>query len=119
MAVNSLSADKFFGPKNSDCIGEIEMDIDTLLSSLLPEDIDRLNYAVETGHWPDGPPITDEQRDNAMQVVMLYQSRHNLDAQHMTIGIGGDITIKSKIELKKAFPTDMNLISSFPLNQKS
>jgi uncharacterized protein YeaC (DUF1315 family) len=38
-----------------------------------------------------------------MQAVMLYQSKHNTDAQHMTVAVGGEISFKSKQELKKQF----------------
>jgi uncharacterized protein YeaC (DUF1315 family) len=38
-----------------------------------------------------------------MQAVMLYQSKHNTDAQHMSVAAGGEICFKSKAELKKQF----------------
>jgi uncharacterized protein YeaC (DUF1315 family) len=38
-----------------------------------------------------------------MQAVMLYQSKHNSEAQHMTVAQGGEISFKSKAELKKQF----------------
>ncbi|WP_434359587.1 DUF1315 family protein [Parasalinivibrio latis] len=79
------------------------MKVEDLLSMMTPEVYQRMSYAVETGKWPDGTPLTPEQRDSAMQAVMLYQSRHNADAQHMTVAQGGDIEFKSKAELKKAF----------------
>jgi uncharacterized protein YeaC (DUF1315 family) len=41
-----------------------------------------------------------------MQAVMLYQSKHNVEAQHMTVAAGGDISFKSKAELKKQFTSD-------------
>ncbi|MCV5215628.1 DUF1315 family protein [Escherichia coli] len=41
-----------------------------------------------------------------MQAVMLYQSKHNTEAQHMTVAAGGEISFKSKQELKKQFNTD-------------
>lgn len=77
------------------------MKVEDLLSMMTPEVYQRMSYAVETGKWPDGTPLTPEQRDSAMQAVMLYQSRHNADAQHMTVAQGGDIEFKSKAELKK------------------
>ncbi|MCC4797557.1 hypothetical protein BCT30_17435 [Enterovibrio norvegicus] len=79
------------------------MDIEQLLESITPEAFERLNYAVATGKWPEGTPLTQEQRDNAIQVVMLYQSRNNTDPQHMSVAAGGDIKFKSKSELKRDF----------------
>ncbi|MDG2627326.1 DUF1315 family protein, partial [Vibrio parahaemolyticus] len=53
--------------------------------------------------WPEGTTLSKEQRDSCMQAVMLYQSKHNTDAQHMTVAVGGEISFKSKQELKKQF----------------
>ncbi|MDD1781330.1 DUF1315 family protein [Enterovibrio sp. ZSDZ35] len=86
------------------------MDIEQLLSSVTPDVFERLNYAVETGKWPEGTPLTPEQRDNAMQLVMLYQSRNNTDPQHMSVAAGGDIKLKSKAELKREFSSGQDTI---------
>ncbi|GAK17486.1 hypothetical protein JCM19053_2432 [Vibrio sp. JCM 19053] len=77
------------------------MDAEQLLQAMTPEVYDRLVYAVETGRWPEGTTLSKEQRDSCMQAVMLYQSKHNTDAQHMTVAAGGEISFKSKQELKK------------------
>lgn len=79
------------------------MNVEQLLNAMTPEVYERLNYAIETGRWLDGSPITKEQRDSCMQAVMLYQSKHNHDAQHMTVAAGGEVSFKSKAELKKQF----------------
>ncbi|TDE23453.1 DUF1315 family protein [Vibrio owensii] len=79
------------------------MDAEQLLNAITPEVYERLVYAVETGRWPEGTPLSQEQRDSCMQAVMLYQSKHNTEAQHMTVAVGGEISFKSKRELKKQF----------------
>ena len=79
------------------------MNAEQLLNAITPEVYDRLVYAVETGRWPEGPPLSQEQRDSCMQAVMLFQSKHNTEAQHMTVAAGGEISFKSKQELKKQF----------------
>ncbi len=38
-----------------------------------------------------------------MQLVMLWQARHNTDAQHMTIDTNGQMVMKSKQQLKEDF----------------
>ncbi len=38
-----------------------------------------------------------------MQLVMLWQSRHNHQPQHMSIGQGGELVTRSKRELKEEF----------------
>ena len=79
------------------------MDAEQLLQAMTPEVYDRLVYAVETGRWPEGTTLSKEQRDSCMQAVMLYQSKHNTAADHMSIAAGGEIKFKSKAELKKEF----------------
>ena len=72
------------------------MDTERLLDAITPEAYEKLTYAVETGRWPDGTTLSKEQRDSCMQAVMLYQSKHNVEAQHMTVAAGGEISFKSK-----------------------
>ena len=79
------------------------MDINKLLESMTPEVFENLQYAVETGKWHNGTLLSQEQRSTCMQVMMLYQSKHNKDAEHMTVAEGGEIVFKSKAELKKQF----------------
>ncbi|MEZ8141763.1 hypothetical protein A1OO_04825 [Enterovibrio norvegicus FF-33] len=94
------------------------MDIEQLLSSITPEAYDRLSFAVETGKWPEGTPLSQEQRDHAMQVVMLYQSRHNTEPQHMTVAAGGDITLKSKSALQREFAKNQETIIQKNVNDE-
>ncbi|WP_086983627.1 YeaC family protein [Vibrio aphrogenes] len=88
------------------------MNVEQLLAAMTPEVYQRLNYAIETGRWLDGTPISQEQRDACMQAVMLYQSKHNVDAQHMTVAAGGEVSFKSKAELKKQFaePNEADIV---------
>ncbi|NAW62952.1 DUF1315 family protein [Vibrio sp. V31_P5A7T61] len=79
------------------------MDTHQLVDAITPEAYQRLLFAVETGKWPEGTPLSQSQRDSCMQAVMLYQSRHNVEADHMSIGVGGEMVLKSKRELKKCF----------------
>ncbi|NDL62463.1 YeaC family protein [Acerihabitans arboris] len=75
------------------------MDVDALMANLTPEIYQRLKTAVELGKWPDGVPLTGEQKDNCLQMVMLWQARHNHRPEHMSIGTDGQIVMKSKREL--------------------
>ncbi|WP_070967480.1 YeaC family protein [Vibrio sonorensis] len=94
------------------------MDAEQLINAITPEVYERLLYAVETGKWPEGTPLSQEQRDSCMQAVMLYQSKHNSDAQHMTVAQGGEISFKSKAELKKQFQQEQSDIVRVNVNQK-
>ncbi|CDH02027.1 YeaC family protein [Xenorhabdus bovienii] len=83
------------------------MKLDDLLSAMTSEIYQRLVQAVELGKWQDGVPLTPEQKEHSLQMVMLWQAKHNHDPEHMTIGTDGQITIKSKQELKAMFQSEM------------
>ncbi|MFZ4833725.1 YeaC family protein [Rouxiella sp. Mn2063] len=82
------------------------MEVNELIGVMTPEIYQRLVLAVELGKWPDGVRLTPEQKEYSLQAVMLYQARHNVDAQHMTVGTDGQIVTKSKQELKQQFSQD-------------
>ncbi|WP_270220770.1 YeaC family protein [Kosakonia cowanii] len=79
------------------------MNIDEIVSNMTPEIYQRLATAVELGKWPDGVALTPEQKENSLQLVMLWQARNNVQAQHMTIDTNGQMVMKSKQQLKEEF----------------
>ena len=89
------------------------MDIEQIIASMTPELYQRLATAVELGKWPDGVALTPEQKENSMQLVMLWQARNNTDAQHMTIDTNGQMVMKSKQQLKEDFGIVPKLIATF------
>lgn len=91
------------------------MNIDALLAAMTPAVYDRLRQAVETGKWPDGTVLTEEQRESAMQAVLLYQSKIEKSSEHMTVNDKGEIVHKSKKEFRDAFASeqDPNSIARF------
>lgn len=79
------------------------MSIEQIIDGMTEEVYQRLVTAVELGKWPDGVALTDEQKENSLQLVMLWQARYNTDAQHMTIDTQGQMVMKSKQQLKEDF----------------
>jgi len=79
------------------------MNAQQLVDSITPEAYQRLCYAVETGKWPEGNALSAEQRESCIQAMMLYQSKHNKQPEHMTVAAGGELHIKSKNEFKQSF----------------
>jgi hypothetical protein len=79
------------------------MNIEQMLANITPEVYENLKYAVETGKWQNGTPVSQEQRDNALQLVLAYQSKVEKSNQHFTIGEDGEMVMKSKRELKREF----------------
>ena len=90
------------------------MDIEQIIDSMTPEVYQRLATAVELGKWPDGVALTPEQKENSLQLVMLWQARYNTDAQHMTIDTSGQMVMKSKQQLKEDFGIVPKPISMAP-----
>ena len=72
------------------------MDYSKLIDSLTPDLVARFSEAVETGKWPDGSALSDEQRENCMQAIMLYNARHNQTDQPFTIDAEGQIRTAKK-----------------------
>ena len=91
------------------------MEIEQMIDSMTPEVYQRLVTAVELGKWPDGVALTEAQKENSLQLVMLYQARHNSDAQHMPIDTNGQMVMKSKQQLKEDFGIAPKPISTFKL----
>ena len=89
------------------------MDIEQIIASMTPELYQRLATAVELGKWPDGVALTPEQKENSMQLVILWQARNNTDAQHMTIDTNGQMVMKSKQQLKEDFGIVPKPIATF------
>lgn len=80
--------------------------LQTLLAGMTPEVYQRLATASETGKWPDGVALTPEQREHTLQLVMLWQTQHNDNPDHMTISKDGDMVIKTKQQLRQEFGID-------------
>jgi hypothetical protein len=79
------------------------VEIEQIIDGMTEDVYQRLATAVELGKWPDGVALTPEQKENCLQLVMLWQARYNTEAQHMTIDTKGQMVMKSKQQLKEDF----------------
>lgn len=52
------------------------MDYLQLIATMPPETYKSLVRSVEIGKWPDGRPVTSEQRENAMQAIIAWGEHH-------------------------------------------
>ncbi|WP_107851061.1 YeaC family protein [Oceanimonas marisflavi] len=79
----------------------------------MPKEVyERLKTAVELGKWPDGSALTQEQKENSMQAVLAWQAMHNDNPEHMTIGKGGELVMKTKAELRRQFRDEEEIVRS-------
>ena len=59
------------------------MEYQDLLKQLSPEVYTRFKRALELGRWPDGQPLTDDQRQHCMQAVIAYDQIHLSEEQRV------------------------------------
>ncbi|MDP5291506.1 DUF1315 family protein [Oceanimonas sp. CHS3-5] len=79
----------------------------------MPKEVyERLKTAVELGKWPDGSALTQEQKENSMQAVLAWQAMHNDNPEHMSIGKGGELVMKTKAELRRQFRDEEEIVRS-------
>lgn len=79
------------------------MTINDLVKNVTPEIYQNLKTAVELGKWPDGAALSDEQKDNSLQLVMAYQSKVLNSTEHFTVGADGNIVTRNKNDLQNQF----------------
>lgn len=97
------------------------MQYDDVLRAMTPEIYERMLSAVETGRWPDGQPLTEEQKENTMQLVMVYQAKRLNQTDHFSVNNQGELVMKSKRdmrdELRAKATSSKNDIARFQLNK--
>lgn len=81
-----------------------------LVESISRETYQGIAHASETGKWPDGRQLSANQRGYCLQLVLLWQAYHNDNPQHMTLARGGELTLKTKQQLKHDFGVDELII---------
>ncbi|MEJ4044428.1 YeaC family protein [Erwinia sp. SLM-02] len=91
------------------------MELDEIIAGMTPDIYQRLATAVETGKWADGVALTPEQKENSLQLVLLWQAKHNDDPQHMSVAKGGEIVMKSKKQLKEEFGISDEVVTRIQL----
>jgi uncharacterized protein YeaC (DUF1315 family) len=52
------------------------MEYEQLIDSLTPDVVARLRRGIETGRWPDGRPLTPEQREHSLPPIIAWEQRH-------------------------------------------
>lgn len=55
-----------------------------LVDSMTPEAWGNMRQAVETGRWPDGSPLSGEQRRLCLQAIIAWEERHDVAAEQRT-----------------------------------
>jgi uncharacterized protein YeaC (DUF1315 family) len=82
------------------------MNITQMANNLSPEIYENLKTAVETGKWTDGTELNEAQKQQTLQLVMVYQSQVLKSQQHFSVGSDGQIVNRDKNYLKNQFKQD-------------
>lgn len=77
------------------------MQYDDVLRAMTPEIYERMKSAVETGRWPDGQKLTDTQKENAMELVMVYQAKRLDETEHFSVNNQGELITKTKRDMRE------------------
>ena len=95
------------------------MQFDDLLASISPATYERLVTAVELGKWPDGVPLSSEQRAHSIQLVMAYQAKYCPSEEPFRVGADGLLVTRSKAEMKaNVGRSEQATIATFPLTDR-
>lgn len=79
------------------------MDFSALTQTLTPDMIERFMEAVETGKWPDGTALSEQQKETCIQSIMIYQARLNETSDEpFTITKDGELVTGKKV--REDFP---------------
>ena len=73
------------------------MDFSRLIESLTPDMIERFTQAVETGKWPDGTSLSEQQKETCIQALMIYRAKNTHDDDEpFTVTSRGDLVSGKK-----------------------
>ncbi|MEM9397342.1 MAG: DUF1315 family protein [Pseudomonadota bacterium] len=51
-------------------------DYQSAVEALSPTMVERLRAGVATGRWPDGRPLSQEQKENSLQAIIAWEQVH-------------------------------------------
>ena len=60
------------------------MNFESTAESIPKEIYDQFKKAIELGKWPDGRPLSREQKEICLQTIMLYEAKHGVDEKSRT-----------------------------------
>lgn len=65
------------------------MTLEQLIQSLTPEVYENLKNAVETGRWPNGVTLQDDQRELCLEAILRYEVAHDVPEEERVGFIAG------------------------------
>jgi len=59
------------------------MDYQQLIGTMTPDIYENLKRAVELGKWPNGEPLSPEQRETCLEAVIAYDHKHKPEEERV------------------------------------
>ncbi|MEE4246023.1 MAG: DUF1315 family protein [Kangiellaceae bacterium] len=92
------------------------MNIEQMIAVMNPEIYQALKSAVEIGKWPNGEALTSEQKEAAIQAVMIYSAEHDTPSDEpFKVQADGSVAL-GKSEATKQFNQQQSIIIKSPAN---
>lgn len=70
--------------------------LEKLVSEITPTVYENLKTAVELGKWGDGSKLTEQQLDNCLQVIILYEAEHLEESERTGALLNSNCQSKTK-----------------------
>lgn len=61
-----------------------DMNFERMIEQLTPQMYEGLKRGVELGKWPDGRPLSAEQRELCLEAILRFEARHNVAPEQRT-----------------------------------
>ncbi|MGJ3494262.1 hypothetical protein PsalN5692_02973 [Piscirickettsia salmonis] len=55
------------------------MNYETLINALDITTIEKMKHALETGKWADGNPLSAQEQERCMQLILAFEQQHQPD----------------------------------------
>jgi uncharacterized protein len=59
------------------------LSIENLIEKVTPEIYQSMQSAIETGKWANGVPLTEEQKENCLQIIIAYDAANKNEEERV------------------------------------
>ncbi len=95
------------------------MDFQQLVDTMTPEIYENIKTAVELGKWPDGNPLTEKQKEAAIQAIMVYDAKNYGDHDEpFRVKADGSVTLGKPQATRKLVDPDYQVIVQKPVDDE-
>ncbi len=87
------------------------MNFEQLIESMTPDIYQTMKTSVEIGKWPDGTPLTQEQKEAAIRAVMVYDAQNSDEhSEPFRVQPDGSVRLGKEPATRQLIDNDPNVI---------